>query len=99
MSGWLPDTCPPGSYRTRNADTTATCAVHFSPDRPEWRNGRRSGLKIRRGDPWEFESPLRHHHYSVKEHVGKKGQDCATLSDDVPKLQRGPRIDRAAGCR
>lgn len=27
---------------------------------PGWRNGRRSGLKIRRSNPWGFKSPLRH---------------------------------------
>ena len=31
-----------------------------SASRPGWRNGRRSGLKIRRGNPWGFESPSRH---------------------------------------
>ena len=34
---------------------------------PEWRNGRRSGLKIRRARGlWEFESPLRHHFSKIK---------------------------------
>jgi hypothetical protein len=39
--------------------------------KPEWRNGIRNGLKIRRGNPWGFESPLRHHplHKLLLEHA------------------------------
>jgi hypothetical protein len=37
--------------------------LHFPiAHRPGWRNGRRSGLKIRRGNPWGFESPSRYPH-------------------------------------
>ena len=32
---------------------------------PEWRNGRRSGFKIRRRKAWGFDSPLGHHFLSA----------------------------------
>ena len=38
------------------------CKLHSFPSHSgEWRNGIRNGLKIRRGDPCEFDSHLAHH--------------------------------------